>query len=225
MDLSNLDSTTRIIGLCASGLLFISFSLYTILYVMLIGKYKLPKWQSISFLADEIGKPWFKLFTVCQAITFISGLCYLILVCVFYSLTKPALQLEALISIVFAVMFIILSSEHYYVQLTYVLTRLKEKRLDSLEEYSQLYSKSMIISKNILGWTLFFALSSFFLIPLFDASTLGLWLKVVFAINGVFCVLGFIGYTFNKMILNILYFNGMGFAVIVFSLLSFLYFL
>jgi hypothetical protein len=192
---------------------------------MLIGKYKLPKWQSINFLADEIGKPWFKLFTVCQAITFVSGLCYLILVCVFYSLVKPELGLEALISLVFAVMFVILSSEHYYVQLTYVLTRLKEKRLESLEEYSQLYSKSMIISKNILGWTLFFAISSFFLIPLFDTSTLGLWLKIVFAINGVFCVLGFIGYTHNKMILNILFFNGMGLAVIVFSLLSFLYFL
>jgi FtsH-binding integral membrane protein len=83
---------------------------------------------------------------------------------------------------------------------------------------------SAIAAVNLLGWTLFFGLSSLFIYPVFGNSSLEKVLKYSFLANGIFCIIGAIGYILNIPVLQLLFFNGMGIAVIIIGITSSLLF-
>ena len=94
--------------------------------------------------------------------------------------------------------------------------------MEGLSHLFQLNPDAVFTTVNILAWTVFFGLTSLCLAPLFlaaggpGAALLG----VLLALNGAVCLLGLAGYLGRVRALNILFFNGMGLAVLAFSLLG-----
>ena len=78
---------------------------------------------------------------------------------------------------------------------------------------------------NMLGWTMFFGLSSLFLAPAFSGNRLASVIRWVFVINGVMCLLGGIGYALEITALVFFTINlGMGGAVILLTIALCVYF-
>jgi len=95
---------------------------------------------------------------------------------------------------------------------------------EGLEHFIQLNPDSVIVAINMLGWTVFFGLSSLFIVPIFSSGKLEKVIKFSFLVNGIICILGAIGYVFEITILNILFFYVMGAAVIVIAISSSIWF-
>ena len=82
-----------------------------------------------------------------------------------------------------------------------------------------------ILAVNMLGWTLFFGLSSLFAGVVFSGSRLEKVIRYAFLLNGIFCLLGGIGFLFEITALVFLTINlGMGASVLVITIaLTFLF--
>jgi hypothetical protein len=86
--------------------------------------------------------------------------------------------------------------------------------VDGLVQVVQANPGSAVSAVNMLGWSLFLGLSSLFVAPIFSGSRLALVIKLAFLSNGIFCLLGGIGYVFGWLLLLFLSINiGMGGAV------------
>lgn len=216
------DPVTRAIAQVSSLSVFILFSAYTIAYLVLQARYSLPAWTTAAAFSEGRRQPWFKLLTFCQVMAFATPLCFVVFVAALDAAAVPRFQAVTRIALAAAVGFAVLSSVHYFVQFVLAAHAPDGDRADALEQLYQLNPKAMIAAVNILGWTLFFALACLFLAPLVRGSVAADVTGWLLALNGVVCLLGMIGYLWRVRLLNLLYFNGMGLAVLAFSLTAFL---
>ena len=76
------------------------------------------------------------------------------------------------ISLLFGLAFAILSSIHYFEQLTAVRINIGSGQINGLEHFVQANPYSVMSSINMLGWTVFLGLSSFFIFPVFKGDRL-----------------------------------------------------
>lgn len=125
---------------------------------------------------------------------------------------KVLSRLAIYLGIIFAAMI----SVNYFVQLSIVRQNLSHGRPQGLEQFIQANPASFITAVNMLGWTLFFGLSCFFLAPLFHGGKLEKIIRIAFLANGIFMILGGISYIFEIVVLVFLFMNfGMGGAIMV----------
>lgn len=119
-------------------------------------------------------------------------------------------------AIYFGIIFVAMISVNYFVQLSSIRQNLLHGRPEGLEQFVQANPASLITAVNMLGWTLFFGLSCFFLAPLFTGGRLEKIIRIAFLANGIFMILGGISYVFEIVVLVFLFMNfGMGGAVLV----------
>jgi hypothetical protein len=119
------------------------------------------------------------------------------------------------ISICFATIFAACIGIHYFVQISSVRLSIARGQVAGLEQFIQSNPTSGIAGINMVGWTLFFSLSCFFIAPVFSWSRLNRVIKYAFISNGIICILGGIGYVFDNVILIFLTLNlGMGAAIL-----------
>jgi hypothetical protein len=212
------DHLTGTLARASLGSVFVLFSAYTVAYVLLLGRYRLPRWTGVAgFLAGK-GQPWFRLLTFCQACAFLTPLCFTAFAACLAAAAAPRYQAVAFIGLSAAVAFSVLSSVHYFVQFALAGAGPEGAGEAGLGHLFQLNPGAVIAAVNLLGWTVFFALACFALAPLLAGSTRTVAVGALLAVNGVVCVLGAAGYLLHLRALNVLYFNGMGLAVLGFSL-------
>jgi hypothetical protein len=125
-------------------------------------------------------------------------------------------RLLARISLCFGVIFAALTGIHYFVQLSAVRLSIASGATQGLEQLVQANPNSAISAINLLGWSLFLGLSSLFIAPVFRGSRLEKVIRFSFLLNGIFCLLGGVGYILNIVIVIFLTLNfGMGGAVLL----------
>jgi hypothetical protein len=206
------------LGFWSALLIAVSFVIYTACYIAILAAFHIPQWTNVQDFAAAINQPWFILFTVCQFMAFLVGILFVLLVSNIHDYAgqeKKALTRSALC---FSIIFAALSSVHYFIQFTAVRMNMVQNNLQGLEQFIQLNPGSVIASVNMLGWTVFLGLASFFVAPVFSKGRLEKAIKYTFIANGVFCILGATGYIFDVLALYLLFFNGMGAALIVVSI-------
>jgi hypothetical protein len=202
--------------------MFLSFAAYTAAYVVLLARYRLPAWESPAEFLRGRGEPWFRLLTFCQACALLTPLFFVVFCASLSASVAPEYAAPALVGLCAAVAFAAFSSVYYVVQLRLGLWAGDDEAADGLAGLFQLNPTAVFSSVNVLAWTAFFGAASLWLAPLFlasggaGASLLG----VLLALNGVVCLLGLAGYFGRVRALNVLYFNGMGLTVLVFSLVG-----
>jgi hypothetical protein len=206
------------LGFWSSLLIAIFFGIYTLVYIAILVSFHIPKWTNIQDFAAAINEPWFILFTICQFMAFVTGPLFVLLMSSIHDYAEPAKKALSRSALCFAIIFALLNCLHYFVQFSAVRINIAQNTLQGLEPFIQLNPGSIIASINLLGWTVFLALASFFIAPVFSRGGLEKVIKYAFIANGIFCVLGAFGYIFNILILNFVFFNGMGAAIIVISI-------
>ncbi len=114
---------------------------------------------------------------------------------------------------------------HYFVQISSVRLSIAKGQIAGLEQFIQSNPTSGIAGINLVGWTLFFALSCLFIAPIFVGSRLNKVIKYAFISNGIICILGGIGFVFDNIALIFLTLNlGMGAATLTATIALLIFF-
>ena len=149
------------------------------------------------------------------------GPVYLILINSFYEYASKQNKVLVRLSMLFGLAFAITSGINYFVQLSAVRHTIEKGNFDGLEYFIQANPDSIMTSTAMLGWTLFLALSSFFIVPAFRSGGLEKVLRIAFLTNGISCFLAGIGYILHIDVLTFLCINvGVGGSMITISISS-----
>ncbi len=130
-------------------------------------------------------------------------------------------RLPARISLCFGALFAGLTGMHYFVQISAVRLSLARGETAGLEQFVQANPLSGMAAINLLGWTLFLGLASLFAAAALPLSTqrairLQRVIRGALVLNGIFCLLGGIGYVLDSAALVYVTLNfGMGGAVLI----------
>lgn len=149
----------------------------------------------------------------------IFSLAYMVLTMVLYEFTSTERKILSKIAIVFSVMFALLSSVHYFVQISSVRFAISDKAYSGLEHFLQSNPASFSSSLNMLGWTLFLGLSSLFLYLGLKNIVQAKGLKIGLLINAISCLFGGIGFILRIDILTFIFMNlGIGAAFFIITI-------
>jgi hypothetical protein len=210
---------TRLSLLC----MFVAFSLYTVAYVVLLVRYRLPAWTSAAAFLAGRGRPWFRLLTFCQVCAFVTPLFFVVFLAGLDASVGAQYRILTRAGLAAGIAFAVLSSVYYFVQLALAGPAVGGGEGAVVEHLLQLNPRAEFTAVNILAWTVFFAAACLCVAPLFlGGSAAGAVVAVLLLLNGVVCLLGMVGYLGRIRGLNALFFNGMGVAVLGFSLAGFL---
>ncbi len=155
----------------------------------------------------------------------IFSLGYMILAIVFYEFTTDERKILVKIAVVFSIMFALVSSIHYFVQISSVRFAIAENEYSGLENFLQSNPISFLSSVNMLGWTLFFGLSTLFLYVGLTPKSGTKGIRLGLLINAVSCIFGGIGYLFQIDLLTFVFMNlgiGLAFFIITISSIKFI---
>lgn len=144
---------------------------------------------------------------------------YMILVMVLLEITDQERKILSKIAVVFSILFALLSSAHYFIQISSVRFALENNAYTGLEHFLQSNPLSFSSSLNMLGWTLFLGLSSLFLYSGLKNNSQAKGLKTGLLINTISCLFGGIGFIFHIDILTFIFMNiGIGGAFFVITI-------
>ena len=204
------------IGLWSAVLLTLTLIVYTFGLETLL--FSNPdRWKGVAAYARQIGEKWHTSLTICHITAFTAAPLYLIILICLDAHNDIQKQILTRISVNFAIIFTVLGSIAYFIQFAAVKMSIAAGNLEGLEQLIQLNPNSALYSIVTLGWTFFLGLSALFVAPMFCGSTLNTILRFSFLINGISCMLGFIGYIIELEILVIVYLLGMGISMLFLS--------
>ncbi|MFA7401717.1 MAG: hypothetical protein WCZ21_04200 [Bacteroidales bacterium] len=155
----------------------------------------------------------------------IFSLAYMILTIVFYEFITTERKILAKIAIVFSIMFALVSSIHYFVQISSVRFAIAENEYSGLEHFLQSNPISFLSSVNVLGWTLFLGLSTLFMYLGFIYTSGAKGIRIGLLISAISGIFGGIGYLFQIDILTFVCLNlgiGLAFFTITISSIRFI---
>jgi len=155
----------------------------------------------------------------------IFSLAYMILTIVFYEFITTERKILAKIAIVFSIMFALVSSIHYFVQISSVRFAIAENEYSGLEHFLQSNPISFLSSVNVLGWTLFLGLSTLFMYLGFIYTSGAKGIRIGLLISAISGIFGGIGYLFQIDILTFVCLNlgiGLAFFIITISSIGFI---
>jgi hypothetical protein len=213
------------IGLWSAIICLTSFIVWIISFIGIAIQAPLFYWTNIEDYIDyyKSNSQFFQY--LAKSFMIIFSLAYMILTIVFYEFATTERKILAKIGIVFSIMFALVSSIHYFVQISSVQFAIAENEYSGLEHFLQSNPTSFLSSVNMLGWTLFLALSTLFmylgLIP--KSGTKGIRLGLL--ISAISCIFGGIGYLFQIDLVTFVFMNlgiGLGFTIITISSIRFI---
>ena len=155
----------------------------------------------------------------------IFSIAYMILTIVFYEFATTERKILAKIGIVFSIMFALVSSILYFLQISSVRFAIAANEYSGLEHLLQSNPKSALLSVNMLGWALFLGLSSLFMYFGLISKSVTKGLKLGLLINVISCFFGGVGYLFQIDLLTFIFMNlgiGLGFFMITISSIKFI---
>ena len=156
----------------------------------------------------------------------IFSLAYMILSVVFYEFVLVERKILAKIALVFSIMFALLSSLHYFVQISAVRFAIAENEYSGLEHFIQAKPTSVLSSVNMLGWTFFLGLSSLFFYLSLVPGPMTKGVKLGLLLNAISCIVAGFGYLFQIDLITFVFINlGVGAAVILLTISASKYFI
>lgn len=165
--------------------------------------YPIPVWSNIHDFASYMSSSPQRLFGLCQAMAFLSGPFFILMMCSIYDFAGEEKRILARIGICFGIVFVTLASMCYFVQFTVLPQNILSGQLDGLNHFVQLNTKSFISAIVILGWGLFFGLATLSIAPIFNRGKLEKLIRWSFILTGVFCILNTIGFMLQNVMLSI----------------------
>jgi hypothetical protein len=209
--------TSLALGFWSALLCLGTFLIFTVCFIVAFTMPPIFHWTTMQdYLAysNPASQP-FK--SVAQLMMLFFAPLYVVLLSSIYDLAgsekKPLARAALLMGVIFAG----LISMHYFIQLSTVRLGIANGQVAGLDQFVQANPASAISAINLLGWSLFFGLSSLLIALVFAGRGLEQFIRVVFLINGVCCLLGGVGFDITPLVFLTINF-GMGGAVIAITL-------
>lgn len=207
------------LGLWSAVLCAATFIVFTLCFLAIVAINPLYIWTNFEDWVryNSVNNQSFKY--LAQMMMLFFGILFVVLLNSIHDYTQDGKKILARISLSFAIIFAAMTGMHYFVQISVVRLNLAQGQLQGLEQFIQGNPTSAMAGINMLGWTVFFGLSSLFIAPVFSGGRLERLIRYSFLANGVIVLLGGVGYIFDITILVFVLMNlGMGAAVILFTL-------
>jgi len=206
------------IGFWSAVLIFATFLVFTACFIGTFLVNPIFKWTDLPGYVSYV-TTYNQIFkNVAQLSMLLFALLFIVLLNCLLDYAPESKRVLSRTAICFSVLFALLVSTHYFVQLSAVRLSILKGQLQGLEQIVQGNPLSAFSAMNMLGWTLFLGLTSLFIAPIFSGGKLEKSLRVLFILNGVFCILGGVGYVFDIVALIFLTINfGMGGAMLAIS--------
>lgn len=214
------------IGLTAAILSAAAFIIFTAAFIAIAVTQPLYTWTNLAEAVayrEAHGAFWA---TLAQTMMLCFGILYVLLLNSIYELTSVQHRFLMRTSLHFGLGFAILTGIHYFLQISVVRLNLLQGELAGLEQVMQANDHSAVSGINMLGWTIFFGLSSLFAAAAFPtAERLSKTIRWLLMINGVCCLIGGVAFTMEWLVVLFLAINfGMGGAVTVLTVLLTIWF-
>ncbi len=195
------------IGRWAALFLLIAFSVWILSFVAIAMQSPLYFWTNLEdyLVHYHSGNHFYQ--HLAYLFMLLTGPAWLLIIHGYYEISPSSAKGPGRISLLFALGFAILSSLHYFVQLSTVRLNLAVGNWEGMEHFIQANPLSVMTSIDMLGWTLFLGLSSLFMMPFFSGNKSGKFLRYVFLLNGISCLFAGIGYLFQIDLLTFVCIN------------------
>jgi len=205
---------TARLGFWSALLAAATFILFTICFVAVFLKPPLFVWTNFADYVASARQNQSIFKSLAQLSMLLFAPLYVILINSIHEIAPPAKKVATRLGLAFGLLFAVLVGGFYFVQLSAVRLSVIKEQWGGLEQIVQANPYGALAALNMLGWTLFFGLSSLFVAPAFSGSRLSNLIRWLFVINGVMCLLGGIGYMLEITALIFFTINfGMGGAV------------
>lgn len=210
-------------GFWSSMAMLITFIIWIISFAGIAATSPLFIWSDLNNYI-EYYKSNSQLFqNIAKAAMLVFGPAYVIVINSLHDNVPQSRKSLSRLGLLFGVVFAALSCVHYFVQLSAVNYNLDKGITAGMEYLVQANPHSVMTSIDMLGWTLFFGLSSLFMYVAVKGQQK--WISVGLLINGISCILAMAGYLFQIDILTFTFINlGVGGAMITVSIASLRFF-
>lgn len=206
-------------GYYSAGAAAISFIAYTVCFAAILWVNPLFVWTNYEnyIQAMQTTNQTFKHIAMFFMLVF--GASYVILLCSIGEIVETSRKYYAKIGQHFGVGFFTLIGINYFVQVTAVRLQISADQVVGLEQFVQENPISVLAAINMLGWTVFFGLSSVFLSLSLQNVGKEKGVRRWFMANGVIMGISGVAYAFDISIVVFLgMFIGMGVAVLLSTL-------
>lgn len=213
------------IGFWASLIAAISLVIFTICFVAIAVTQDVTMWTNLDdylkgiLINNQIYK------YVAQTCALVFGLSYLAILNCIGEIANSKKKILSKVSVSFGIIFITLIGINYFIQITAVQFNIQARITDGLSNWIMFNPNSISLSIAMLGWTIMFGLSSLFAVPIFEGKGISRTIRVLFILNGVFCLLGGFGFLIQNIALVNLTINmGMGGVMTILTIVLSRYF-
>ena len=212
-------------GLWSAIICLTSFIIWIISFTGIAITSPLFYWTNIEDYIDFVNNytQFFQYLAKSFMIVFALG--YMVLIFVYREFAIIQKQFLAKIAIAFSLMFALLATAHYYIQVSAIRFAFIEEQFSGLEHFLQAKPTSVISSLNMLGWTIFLGLSSLFMYLSFRPESMTRTIRLGLLINTISCLLAGVGYLFQIDLITFIFINlGMGGAFLIITISSIRFF-
>ena len=225
LNIHNMNKVILNIGFWSAIICLASFVVWIISFAGIAINSPLFYWTNLEDYIDYVNTNNQFFQYLAKSFMIIFSLAYTILVIVMYEFTVAERKILAKIAIVFSIMFALVSSIHYFVQISSIRFAIAENEYSGLEHFLQAKPTSVLSSVNMLGWTLFLGLSSLFIYLGLRPKSLTKGVRLGLLINAISCVLAGFGYLFQIDLVTFVFINlGVGGAVFLVTISASSYF-
>lgn len=188
------------LGFCMSLVSIATFILFTVCFLAIFFVNKPFVWTGLEDFAvyEANSLTIFKYLAMASMLIFACSFAILT-ICTGDTICQER-KLLGNISSFFAFAFCVTICINYFVQITATRLQLKNGLTDGLIQFTQSFNISAINAINMLGWTLFYAISTLFLSFLFEKSRIGKTIKWFCLANTLMMMIGLAGYVVNNFL-------------------------
>ncbi len=171
------------IGFWSAFLSATALIIYTLCFIAILIVNPLFVWTNFSDYVASIPERNQFFIHLAQLMSLLFGPLWVLMLQSVHEYVPTDKKILTRISIGFGLVFATLTGLHYFVQLSAVRLNLIYGRPDGLEQFIQANPLSALAAVNMLGWTLFLGLSSFFVAPVFSGGKIEKAIKMAFLLN------------------------------------------
>ena len=176
------------IGLWSAIICLTSFIVWIISFTGIAIQSSLFFWTNIEEYIEYVNSNSQFFQYLAKSFMIIFSLAYMILAIVFHEFTSAERKIFAKTGVMFSILFALVSSVHYFIQISSVRFAINGGEYTGLEHLIQSNPASALLSVNMLGWTLFLGLSCIFIYSglIHRSGTKGI--KLALLINAFSCI-------------------------------------
>jgi hypothetical protein len=220
-----MQSTTARLGLWSALAATAAWLIFTICFVGIAATRPTYLWTDLAdYLAHARAYDQTPVY-LAQACMLFMGPLYVLILCALLEHAPAERKTVLRAALALGVGFAVLTGINYFTHVTAVRFNITRGTTDGLEQFLQHKPDSVMAAINMLGWTVYFGLSSLLAAAAFGAGRLERALRIAFVANGVCCLLAGVGFVVDNVLLIYLTINlGMGGAVLVIMVLLCVFF-